>query len=75
MLSAKVKEELLEVESHLRSALKYAAINEKHFVCKQLADMLQVVSMIESTDKIIDKLENRKFGDSGMFGTFFNDLS
>lgn len=73
MLSLKVKEELLEAKSHLRNALKNAAVNEKPMVCKYLADILQAVDSIEVTENIMDKLENRKFGDSGMFGTFFGN--
>lgn len=74
MLSAKVKEELLEAQSHLRSALKNASVNEKPFICKQIADILQATEAIEKTENIMDKLESRKFGDSGMFGQFFNDF-
>ncbi len=74
MLSPKVKEELLEAQSHLRAALKNAAVNEKPFVCKHIADILQATEMIEKTENMMDKLENRKFGDSGMFGQFFTDV-
>jgi hypothetical protein len=74
MLSQKVKEELLEAQSHLRLALKNAAVNEKPFICKQIADILQATETIEKTENLIDKLENRKSGDAGMFGQFFTDL-
>lgn len=74
MLSQKVKEELLEAQSHLRLALKNAAVNEKPFVCKQIADILQATDTIEKTENLIDKLETRKFGDSDSFGAFFTDL-
>lgn len=74
MLSSKVKEELLEAQSHLRAALRDAAVNEKPFICKQIADILQATETIEKTENLMDKLESRKFGDSGMFGTFFNDM-
>lgn len=73
MLSPKVKEELLEAQSHLRNALKAAAVNEKTFICKQIADILQATETVEKTEDLIDKLESRKFGDSGMFGQFFTD--
>ena len=33
--------------------------------------LYQVDTLIEASD-MIDKLENRKDGDSGFFGTFFN---
>jgi hypothetical protein len=74
MLSPKVKEELLEAQSHLRAALKNASVNEKTFVCKNLADILHAIDTLEKTENMLDKLENRKSGDSGMFGHFFTDM-
>jgi hypothetical protein len=74
MLSSKVKEELLEAQSHLRAALKVAAVNEKPYVCKQIADILQATESVEKTENLMDKLESRKFGNSGMFGEFFTDM-
>ena len=72
MLSAKVKEELLEAQSHLRNALKNSAVNEKTFVSKCIADILHTLDNLERTEMLMDKLETRKFGDTGMFGTFFD---
>jgi hypothetical protein len=74
MLSPKVKEELLEAQSHLRAALKNAAVNEKPFMCKHIADMIMQIDTLEKTENMLDKLENRKPGDSGMFGSFFTDM-
>ncbi len=74
MLSPKVKEELLESQSHLRAALRDSAVNEKSYICKQIADILQAVDSIEKTESLMDKIEGRKFGDSGMFGQFFTDM-
>ena len=74
MLSQKVKEELLEAQSHLRNALKSASVNEKPYVCKHIADLLHATETIEKTENLMDKLESRKFGDSGMFGQFFTDM-
>jgi hypothetical protein len=74
MLSPKVKEELLEAQSHLRAALKNASVNEKSFVCKHLADILHSLDTLEKTENMLDMLENRKSGDSGMFGQFFTDM-
>ena len=73
MLSPKVKEELLETQSHLRSALRDAAVNERPFTCKHIADILHALDTLEHTENMMDKLENRKSGDSGMFGQFFTD--
>jgi len=71
MLSPKVKEELLEAQSHLRAALRDAAVNEKPFVCKHIAEIIHALDTLEHTENLMDKLENRKPGDSGMFGSFF----
>jgi hypothetical protein len=71
--SEKLSEELLEAKSHLRNALKASAVNEKAFVSKQLADILFALDNLEKTEDIMDKLENRKPGDAGMFGTFFGE--
>jgi hypothetical protein len=42
-------------------------------VCTVIADLISRIDSLQSTDSILDKLENRKPGDSGFFGTFFND--
>jgi hypothetical protein len=73
-LSKNVKENLLEAQSHLRNALKNAAVNEKAYVCKQIADIINAIDALEKTEKLMDKLEDRKFGDSGSFGAFFRDF-
>lgn len=70
-LSDKLSEELLEVKSHLRNALKVSAMNEKSYISKQIADILFAVDNLEKMEMIADKLESRKPGDSGIFGTFF----
>jgi hypothetical protein len=74
MLSPKVKEELLEAQSHIRAALRDSAMNEKPYICKQIAEILHAVETVEKTEDLMDKLENRKSGDSGMFGSFFTDM-
>jgi hypothetical protein len=71
-LSPKVKEELLEAQSHLRAALRDSAVNEKSFVCKHLADILHALDTLEKTENMLDMLENRKPGSNGNFGTFFD---
>lgn len=73
-LSNSVKENLDEAKSYLRSALRNAAINEKSYVTKQIAEVLYAVDSIEKMEMIADKLEDRKSGDSGIFGAFFNDM-
>jgi len=41
-------------------------------VCSVIADLISRIESLQSTDAILDKIENRKSGDSGFFGTFFN---
>ncbi len=71
-LSETVKASLRDSQENLKDALACAARTEKAYVSKNIADMLyQVDTLIEASD-MIEKLENRKDGDSGFFGTFFN---
>ena len=72
-LSENVKSELQEAKGHLRTALRNSSVNEKSFICKQLADILFALDNLEQTENLMDKLENRKPGDSGMFGSFFGE--
>ena len=72
-LSENVKSELQEAKGHLRTALRNSSVNEKSYTCKQLADILFALDNLEKTEDIMDKLENRKPGDSGMFGAFFDE--
>jgi hypothetical protein len=70
-LSQSVEESLKEAEAALRNALAYAARQERPMVCSVVADMISRIDTLMSTDALLDKLENRKPGDSGFFGTFF----
>ena len=71
-LSETVKESLRDAQEDLRNALACAARTEKPFVSKHIADMLaQIDNLIDATE-MLEKIENRKDGDSGLFGTFFN---
>jgi len=72
-LSSKTLEHLLESESHLRAAIKFAAVNEKPMVVKQLSDILHAMENCKKIDEIMDMLENRDPGSSGLFGPFFNN--
>lgn len=71
-LSESVNESLNEATVNLRNALAFAARHEKPFVCKEIADIIHQIENIKQSDKILDMLENRKKGDSGMFGSFFD---
>lgn len=70
-LGSQVKESLQEAEASLRNALSFAARNERPMVCSVIADLISRIETLQSTDSLLDKLENRKSGDSGFFGTFF----
>ena len=71
-LSETVKESLRDAQEDLRNALACAARTEKPFVSKHIAVMLaQIDNLIDATE-MLEKMQNRKDGDSGFFGTFFN---
>jgi hypothetical protein len=70
-LSKQTLEHLLEAESHLRSAIKSAAVNEKPLVVKQLSQLLLDMEQCKKFEEIMDMLDSRKPGSSGNFGTFF----
>jgi hypothetical protein len=72
-LSESVEASLKEAEASLRNALAYAARQERPMVCSVIADMIQRIDTVISTDAILDKLEDRKQGDSGLWGHFFSD--
>jgi hypothetical protein len=71
MLTNQVEENLKEAEGCLRNALHWAAKNERPMVCSVIADMISRIETLQTTDSLLDKLENRKPGDSGFFGTIF----
>jgi hypothetical protein len=72
-LSESVETNLKEAEQSLRAALAYAARQERPVVCSVISDMISRINSLQSTDALLDKLENRKFGDSGFFGTIFGE--
>jgi hypothetical protein len=71
-LSESVENSLKEAEASLRNALAYAARQERPMVCSVIADLISRIESLQTTDSILDKLENRKPGDNGFFGTFFS---
>ena len=70
-LSESVETNLKEAEQSLRAALSFAARQERHMVVSVIANLISRIESVQNTDALLDKLENRKFGDSGLFGTFF----
>lgn len=71
-LSESVETSLREAEQSLRNALAYAARQERPMVCSVIADLINRIESLQTTDSLLDKLENRRPGDNGFFGTFFN---
>jgi len=72
-LSKTTLDHLLEAKSHIRAAIKCAAVNEKPLVIKQLSEMLMGMEQLEKFDEIMDMLDNRASGSRGKFGPFFTD--
>jgi hypothetical protein len=70
-LSETVERNLKDAEQSLRAALAFAARQERPMVCSVIADLISRIESVQNTDSILDKLENRKFGDTGFFGTIF----
>ncbi len=56
-LSEHTTEHLLEAESHLRAALKSAAMNEKPIVIHQLSRLISDIESIETFDALQDVIE------------------
>ena len=71
-LSETVKTSLREAQENLKDALACAARTEKPFVSKHIADMLAMIDSIIDASEMLEKIENRKDGESGFFGTFFD---
>ena len=71
-LGTQVTESLKEAEASLRNALSFAARTERPMVCSVISDMINRIESVQNTDSLLDRLDNRKFGDTGMFGTFFD---
>ena len=71
-LSETVKSALRDAQEDLKNALACSARTEKSFVSKNIADMLAQIDNIIDATEMLEKLQNRKDGDSGFFGTFFN---
>jgi len=70
-LSETVERNLKDAEQSLRAALSFAARTERPMVISVIADLISRIESVQNTDSILDKLENRKFGDTGFFGTIF----
>jgi hypothetical protein len=72
-LSKQVEESLRDAQSNMRNALAFSARGEKPYVSKHIADMLLRIDNLIDVSDVIEKLENRKHGDRGMWGPFLDD--
>jgi len=72
-LSESVEASLREAESNLRNALAYAARQERAVVCGVISELITKIDTVITMDSVMDKIESRQMGDSGMFGNFFTD--
>ena len=72
-LTDTVEYSLRESQESLRNALAFSARNEKPYVSKHIADILANIDNLIDATELIEKLNERQEGDSGMFGTFFGD--
>ena len=72
-LSRQTLDHIEEAESHIRAAIKSAAVNEKPLVVKQLSQLLMDMEQCKKFDEIMDLIDNREDGSSGRFGSFFSD--
>ena len=59
-LSQSVEESLREAEQSLRNALAFAARQERPMVCSVIAELIQRIETVKSTDSILDALDSRE---------------
>ena len=59
-LSETIIESLAEAESHIRNALAFASRSERATTVKQLSNILSSIDGIQSTDDILDQLDDFK---------------
>tara|TARA_B100000700_G_scaffold255309_1_gene288003 strand:- start:1656 stop:1898 length:243 start_codon:yes stop_codon:yes gene_type:complete len=72
-LSEQVEDSLREAQSNMRNALAFSARGEKTYVSKHIADMLHRIDNLIDVSDVLEKLENRKPGDSGTWGPFVDE--
>ena len=72
-LSEQVEGSLRDAQSNMRNALAFSARGEKPYVSKHIADMLHKIDNLIDVSDVIEKLENRKPGDSGTWGPFVDE--
>ena len=71
-LSNQVAESLRDAQSDLRNAMAFAARTERPMVISVIADTLQRIETVMSTNDLLDKLDDRTPGSRGKFDAFFD---
>ena len=72
-LSEQVELSLRDAQENLKNALSFSARSEKPFISKHIADMLAEIENLLHAVEIVEKIENRKEGDNGLFGLYVDD--
>ena len=57
-LSQSVENSIKEAEQSLRNALAFAARQERPMVCSVIAELIQRIETVKSTDSILDALDS-----------------
>tara|TARA_B100000686_G_scaffold173289_1_gene180505 strand:+ start:239 stop:472 length:234 start_codon:yes stop_codon:yes gene_type:complete len=71
-LSKQVADSMMDAQGNLRNALAFAARSERPMMVSVIADLIQRIESVMSTDDLLDRLEDRLPGSSGSFGTFID---
>tara|TARA_R100000008_G_scaffold70051_1_gene47511 strand:- start:376 stop:615 length:240 start_codon:yes stop_codon:yes gene_type:complete len=72
-LSKRVHESMKDAEANLRNALAFASRHERPMVLNEIAAMIKGIDNVIHTDKVLDQLEERQEGDSGLFEPKWDD--
>ena len=62
-----------DAEANLRNALAFASRHERPMVLNEISAMIKGIDNVIHTDKVLDQLEEREEGDSGLFEPKWDD--
>ena len=71
-LSKQVAESMIDAQGNLRNALAFAARSERPMMVSVIADLIQRIDSVMSTDDLLDRLDERMPGSSDSLGSFFD---
>ena len=71
-LSKQVAESMMDAQGNLRNALAFAARSERPMMVSVIADLIQRIDSVMSTDDLLDRLDERMPGSGDSFGAFFD---